>query len=92
MFTQVYYPHRPYRARATTVDPGAKASYGDQLQATAGAAGITVLRDDVEATVLRLEFDKGRVEHVVFNPGGQAIDVEAVKTDRVYAYCNAASK
>ena len=86
MFTQVYYPHRPYRARANTVDPGAVASYGDRLQATAGAVGITVLRDDKDVSVLRLEFDKERVEHVVFNPGKQDIDLDSIKTDRAYAY------
>jgi hypothetical protein len=86
VFTQVYYPHAPYRARASTNNPGAVAVYGDQLQATAGAAGITVLRDDVDATVLRLEFDKGRIEYVAFNPAKQNIGLGAVKTNKSYAY------
>jgi len=89
VFTQVYYPHAPYRARASTNNPGAVAVYGDKLQATAGAAGITVLRDDVEASVLRLELDKGRVEFVVFNPGKQNIELGSIKTDRAYAYVEA---
>jgi hypothetical protein len=89
VFTQVYYPHAPHRARANTNNPGAVAVYGDKLQATAGAAGITVLRDDVEASVLRLEFETGRVEHVVFNPGKQSIELDSIKTDRAYAYFGA---
>lgn len=86
VFTQVYYPHRPFRARANTVDPGAVASYGDTLQATAGAACITVLRDHVDVSVLRLEFDKGRVEHVVFNPNEKPVELDAVTTQRAFAY------
>ena len=86
VFTQVYYPHAPYRARASTNNPGAVPVYGDQLQATAGAAGITVLRDDAEASVLRLEFDKGRVEHVVFNPGKRPIALDSVNTKKAYSY------
>ena len=88
VFTQVYYPHAPHRARANTNNPGAVAVYGDRLQATAGAAGITVLRDDVEATVLRLEFDEGRVEHVVFNPNESLVTLDSVTTRRAYDYIN----
>ena len=36
VFTQVYYPHVPYRASVTSNLPGAKATYADALQATAG--------------------------------------------------------
>ena len=86
VFTQVYYPHAPYRARANTNNPGAVAVYEDQLQATAGAAGITVLRDDANVSVLRLELDKGRVEHVVFNPGKKPVVLDSVKTKKAYAY------
>ncbi len=86
VFTQVYYPHAPYRARASTNNPGAVPVYEDQLQATAGAAGITALRDDVDVSVLRLEFEKGRVEHVVFNPGKRPIALDSVNTKKAYSY------
>jgi hypothetical protein len=86
VFTQVYYPHAPYRARASTNNPGAVPVYGDQLQATAGAAGITVLRDDKDLSVLRLEFDKGRVEYVVFNPDQQSVKLDSATTEKAYAY------
>ena len=33
VFTQVYNPHLPFRARASTNNPGAVAVYGDDLQA-----------------------------------------------------------
>jgi len=70
VFTQVYYPHPPWPPRPDTNNPGAKANYrGGDLEASAGASGITVLRDDVEASVLRLQLDPGRAEWVVFNPG-----------------------
>jgi hypothetical protein len=86
VFTQVYYPHAPYRARASTNNPGAVAVYRDTLQATAGAAGITVLRDDKDVSVLRLEFEKGRVEHVIFNPSRESVELDSVTTQRAYAY------
>jgi len=92
VFTQVYYPHAPYRARASTNNPGAVAVYGDRLQATAGAAGIRVLRDDVDASVLRLEFDKGSIEHVVFNPTEQDVELGPVNTNKPYAYFESANK
>ncbi len=85
-FTQVYYPHAPYRARASTNNPGAVAVYSDRLQATAGAAAIRVLRDDAEASVLRLEFDTGRIEHVIFNPGEQDVELGAINTNKPYTY------
>ena len=91
VFTQVYYPHAPYRARASTNNPGAVAVYGDQLQATAAAAGITVLRDDVDATVLRLGFDKSRIEHVIFNPTEQDVELGAINTNKPYAYFESSS-
>jgi len=86
VFTQVYYPHKPYRARTNTADPGAVASYGDKLQATAGASGITVLRDDAEASVLRLEFNPGQIEYVIFNPREEKINIDFIQTDKAYAY------
>jgi hypothetical protein len=55
VFTQVYSPHAPYRPSIHSNAAGAKADYADELQATAGASGIQVVRDDPEASVLRLE-------------------------------------
>ncbi|MCP5520478.1 MAG: hypothetical protein H7A46_02875 [Verrucomicrobiales bacterium] len=70
-FTQLYYPHPPYRARATSnnPNPGAKPAYADALQATTHASGITVIRDDPEASLLQLELEPGHLEWVAFNPG-----------------------
>lgn len=86
-FTQVYYPHAPYRARASTVNPGAKAVYsGGDIQATACASGITVIKDTVETTVLQFAFEPERIEWVVFNPKGDSISVGQIKTDASYAY------
>lgn len=88
VFTQVYLPHPPYRARATTnnPNPGAKAAYADELQATAGASAIRVLRDDPRATVLRLESAPGSVEWVVFNPGEETLRLEGKSIAEPYAY------
>jgi hypothetical protein len=48
--------------------PGAKAEYakGD-LGATAGKSGITVIRDDLGTTVLKLQFETNRTERVTIN-------------------------
>lgn len=88
VFTQLYYPHAPYRARATTnnPNPGAKAAYADGLQATAHASGITVIRDDPEATILRLELESGRVEWVLFNPDAKPMEVGDDQTTEPMAY------
>jgi len=88
VFTQVYYPHPPYRARAASnnPNPGAKAAYGDELQATAHASGIQVIRDDAEASVLRLELESGRTEWVVFNPETKPIQAGAIETSAPLAY------
>ena len=75
VFTQVYHPHPPHRPTLRSNHAGAKASYTDALQATAGASGIRVVRDDPEATLLRLEFEPGRVEWVAFNPQGRSLDM-----------------
>jgi len=75
VFTQVYYPHPPYRARTMSNNPGSKGDYANDLQATAHASGIKVIRDDAEASILRLELEAGRVEWVVFNPQGKPLTV-----------------
>lgn len=88
VFTQVYYPHPPYRARATSnnPNPGAKAAYANELQATAHASGIQVVRDDVEASILRLELEPGRTEWVVFNPQRKPIQAAGIETSEPLAY------
>ena len=75
VFTQVYYPHVPYRSLPTSnnPNPGSKAEYANQLQATAHAAGIQVVQDNVTATVLRLELENDQVEWVAFNPQGKTL-------------------
>ena len=83
---QVYYPHVPYRSITYSNLPGAKAVYADELQATGCASGIRVVRDDPKATVLRFEFEPGRVEWVVFNPEGQPLKVGSLETNNPLAY------
>ena len=85
--TQVYYPHAAARARATSVEPGARGVYsGGDLAATAGASGIQVVRDDADVTLLRFELEAGRVEWVAFNPTEQALDVEGTRTREIMSY------
>ncbi|MFM9009482.1 MAG: hypothetical protein ACKON8_01040 [Planctomycetota bacterium] len=86
VFTQVYYPHPPYRSRTMSNDPGSVGGYADQLQASAHAAGITVLRDDEEASILRLEMQPGRIEWVVFNPDERPLNTGALATSERMAY------
>lgn len=86
VFTQVYFPHGPYRPRVTSNNPGSKATYADELQATAHASGIKVIRDDVEATILRLELEAGRVEWVVFNPDAKLLTVGENQTTEPMVY------
>jgi hypothetical protein len=83
---QLYYPHPPYRPRATSNNPGSKAAYADDLQAAAHASGIQLIRDEVEASILRLELEPGRVEWVVFNPQGRTIKLDAVETGEPLFY------
>jgi hypothetical protein len=85
VFTQLYYPHPPYRARATpnNPNPGAKAAYANELQATAHVLGIQVIRDDVKASVLRLELESSRTEWVVFNPQTETIQAASIKTSAI---------
>jgi hypothetical protein len=86
VFTQVYYPHPPYRSRTMSNNPGSQGGYDNELQASAHASGIEVVRDDVEASILRLEMDKGRVEWVVFNPRGTPLKTDSFETDEPFAY------
>ncbi|MCA9217045.1 MAG: hypothetical protein KDB27_28445 [Planctomycetales bacterium] len=88
VFTQVYYPHAPYRSLPTSnnPNPGSKAAYANQLEATAHASGISILRDDLTATVLRLELESGNVEWVAFNPSGETLKVGQGQTDEHLFY------
>ena len=92
-FTQVLLPHMPHRARATTnnPNPGGGAEYRNEMEATAGASGIHVVRDDEDVTVLRLELEPDKVEWVAFNPQGSAIDIGGGATDAPYSYVAEAS-
>lgn len=94
VFTQIYYPHPPYRPSIHSNHAGAKASYADELQATAGASGIQVVRDDPEASVLRLEMSPGTVEWVLFNPSETTVAVAGQSIRKPYEYLqeNAANK
>jgi hypothetical protein len=83
-FTQVYYPHPPYRPSIHSNHAGAKADYADELQATAHASGIQVVRDEVDVTVLRLEMTPGAVQWVVFNPGEREVEVAGRRTRKAY--------
>jgi len=89
VFTQLYAPHPPFRPSAASNNPGAKATYSDPLQASAGADGIRVHRDDTAASVLTVDNGNGHVDWVVFNPHGLAVDIGARTTnarfDRVRA-------
>ena len=77
VFTQVYYPHAPYRSLPTSNNPdsGSKAAYANELQATAHATGIQVVRDNANTTVLRLELEKDQFEWVAFNPQGETLQL-----------------
>jgi hypothetical protein len=85
--TQIYYPHAPSRARANTNNPGAKAVYaGGEIGATAGASAIEVIFDTQETSLLRTRFDAGSVEWVLFNPKGEQVSKDDLRTDARYAY------
>ena len=86
VFTQVYWPHAPFRPTVASNQAGAQAVYADELRRTAGASGIQVLRDDPEASVLRIEVDPGTVEWVVFNPRGSDVEFADRRTAKPYDY------
>lgn len=86
VFTQVYQPHPPYRPSVHSNHAGARATYADELQATAGASGIRVVRDDPEASLLRLERSPGTVEWVLFNPAETAVEVAGRVTRKACEY------
>lgn len=86
VFTQVYYPHAPYRSSIFSNHAGAKAVYADQLQATAGASGIQVIRDDAPVSILRMELSPGKIEWVVFNPEAASVQVAGNEIAKPFDY------
>jgi hypothetical protein len=90
--TQVYYPHAATKARVSSNQPGAKAEYakGD-LGATAGASGITVIRDDLGATVLKFQFEADRVEWVTINHEDAEISVNGKIVSGLWDYATTPS-
>ncbi len=86
-FTQLYWPHAPYRSRTASNQTGAKLEWlGGEHAATAGAGGIQVLLDTPAASVLRCTLDQDRVEWVVCNPGGGRLEAGGLVTDARFAY------
>ena len=88
VFTQVYYPHSPYRARATSNNPkpNTRAAYANKLQATAHAFGIQIVKDSFKASMLRLELTPGQVEWVIFNPEMEPLQIENLKSASPFLY------
>lgn len=86
VFTQVYYPHAPYKPSISSNHAGADAVYASEIQATAGASGIEVVRDDSQASVLRLELEPGKVDWVVFNRGRVPFEAGDKMTEETLDY------
>jgi hypothetical protein len=85
--TQVYYPHAARKAPPVPNNPRTSNENRDaELAALAGASGIHVVRDDLEATVLRLEFEPSRIEWVVFNPEGLTLKAGSLETKEPLVY------
>lgn len=94
VFTQVYYPHPPYRSRATSnnPNPNARASYANELQASAHASGIHILEDSPDVSVLRLELNPGQVEWIVFNPESKPVQFDNIQSTSPYLYLPASEQ
>jgi hypothetical protein len=83
----------PYRFRTHNNNPsGSRQIKEPSLKATAHASGITVLRDDVEASVLKLELAEGEVEYIVFNPEGLEMNIGKRTTSQQFAYWSSKSR
>ena len=67
-------------------NPGSKGAYANDLQATAHASGVKAIRDDAEASILRLELEAGHVEWVLFNPGAVSLKVDSIETSEPMTY------
>jgi len=86
IFTQIYYPHMPYRNRTYNNNPGAQEVEKPTLQNTAYASGIDVIRDDANASILKLNVEEGKTEYVVFNPAGHKINIGDRSVEQAFAY------
>ena len=88
VFTQIYYPHPPYRSRSSSnnPNPNAKATYANELQATAHASGIQSLTDTPEVSVLRLELSPGQVEWLLFNQKKKLTQIGGVSSNAPFLY------
>lgn len=86
IFTQIYFPHMPYRNRSSNNNPGVQEAEKQTLQNTAYASGIDVIRDDAAASILKLAFEEGTSEHVVFNPTEQKIFIGGKTVEKTWAY------
>ena len=86
IFTQVYYPHMPYRNRTYNNNPGDQEAEKPTLQNTAYASGIEVIRDDANASILKLEFDEEETEYVIFNPAAHKINIGNRSVEQALAY------
>lgn len=79
--TQVYYPHAARKAPRVSNNPGMKnENRDDELAALAGASGIQVIRNELNATILRFEFEPGQVEWVAFNPDRLTLQVDTLNS------------
>ena len=88
VLTEVYYQHSPFRARATlnNPNPNTRAAYSNELQATAHASGIQIVKDLSKASVLRLELTTSQVEWVVFNPEMEPLQIENLQSASPFLY------
>ena len=88
VFTQVYYPHMPYRFRTHNNNPGGSQETAEPtLQSTAHAKGITVVRDDVDASVLKLQLEENApIEYVAFNPRKRNLKIDNETVRQPYRY------
>ena len=86
IFTQIYFPHMPYRNRSYNNNPGVQEAEKPTLQNTAYASGIEVIRDDATASILKMVFEEGSSEYVVFNPTEQEIFIGEKTVEKAWAY------
>ena len=78
----------PYRFRTHNNNPGGSQEKAEPtLQSTAHSKGITVVRDDVDASVLKLQLEEnGPVEYVAFNPRKRKLKIDNETVRQPYRY------
>lgn len=85
--TQVYYPHAARKAPPVSNNPRMNNNNREaEMAELAGASGIQVTRDELQATILRFEFEPGRVEWVAFNPDKQVLQFDSTQTSESLVY------